>query len=409
MIEKNKIHVILLTTYFPPVISVASNRMIAFAKYLDKTKFNISVIALDIKGSDAFHPPDNVKVHYVKNNQFIKLATFNNHSSFVIHKLKAIWNKFVLLTGINEYSSWKKNALAKAKEIISSDENTVILSSFPVEAPIELALDIKALFPKVKVICDLRDALSANPFVSDKIRERYRDLEKKILQNADIISTVSEPIKSGLEKKVLNHKVALSEIRNGFDFEIPHNNIFNEIFTISYVGTFHGKIKPYTFFHALKNIKELQPDFNFRLNLIGIGHSIIIPDYLKENTIITFKVSHQEALNAMFKSDVLLLLIPATGYKGIFSGKIFEYLGSLKPIIAAVDKDDVAAQLIKDCNAGFIASFEDEKEIAEAILNAYKLWKNREVLEFNKELILEHHRSKQVEKLNQLILSLFNE
>jgi len=93
----------------------------------------------------------------------------------------------------------------------------------------------------------------------------------------------------------------------------------------------------------------------------------------------------------------------------LFSGKLFDYLGAMKPIIAAIDKTDVAAALIKDCNAGFVASFNDEKEIADAILSAYKLWKNKECLKFNEELILEHHRSKQVQKLNQLILSLFHE
>ena len=145
------------------------------------------------------------------------------------------------------------------------------------------------------------------------------------------------------------------------------------------------------------------------VNFLGVSGGIIIPKSLKEVVNCFERVEYEQIIPKLKTSDALLLIQPGNGFKGLFSGKIFDYLGAMRPIIAAIDKADVAAKLIKDCNAGFVAAFNNEKEIADAILSAYNLWKNNDNLKYNEELILDHHRSKQVKKLNQLILSLFHE
>ncbi|MBI5541114.1 MAG: hypothetical protein HY951_13695 [Bacteroidia bacterium] len=405
----SKIHVILLSVYFPPILSVASNRMIAFAKYLDKEKYNVSVVTLYSDGSENVELPDNVKVYYVKNSQFLKLATFKKHSSYLVHKLKALWNKIIISLNIPEYSSWQKGALKKLKDIIEPDSETIIIASFPVEEPLEVAIKIKTEFPKVKFIADLRDALSTNPFVNEQIRNRYDNLEKRVINSADIITTVSEPIIEDLKIKLTNNKIVFSEIRNGFDFLPGNINKVNDKFTITYAGTFYADRNPTHFFNALISLIETKQIEIPVVNFLGVSGGIIIPKALKEIVNCFERVEYEQIIPKLKSSDALLLIQPGNGFKGLFSGKIFDYLGAMRPIIAAIDKTDVAAKLIFDCNAGFVASFDNEKEISDAILSAYKLWKNNESLKFNEELILEHHRSKQVQKLNQLILSLFHE
>lgn len=409
MKAENKIHIILLTVYFPPILSVASNRMIAFAKYLDKEKYNVSVVTLYSDGSENVELPDNVKVYYVKNSQFLKLATFKKHSSYLLHKLKALWNKIIISLNIPEYSSWQKGALKKLKEIIEPDSQTVVIASFPVEEPLEVAIKINSEFPKIKFIADLRDALSTNPFVNDQIRTRYDNLEKRVLNSADIITTVSEPIIEDLKIKSTKSKIIFSEIRNGFDFAPGSIQIAKGKFTITYAGTFYADRNPSHFFNSLISLIETKQIETPIVNFLGVSGGIIIPKALKEIVNCFERVEYEQIIPNLKTSDALLLIQPGSGFKGLFSGKIFDYLGAMRPIIAAIDKTDVAAKLISDCNAGFVASFDDEKEIAEAILSAYKLWKSNDNLKFNEELILEHHRSKQVQKLNQLILSLFHE
>ncbi len=409
MKPEDKIHVILLTVYFPPILSVASNRMIAFAKYLDKEKFNVSVVTLYSGSIENIELPENVKVYYVKNSQFLKLATFNKHSPYLIHKLKALWNRIIITANIPEFSSWKKGALKKLKKIIEPNAKTVIIASFPVEEPLEVAIKIKSEFPEIKFIADLRDALSTNPFVNKQIRNRYNNLEKRVLKSADIVTTVSKPIIDDLKIKATKCKIIFSEIRNGFDFLPGSIKKVNDKFTITYAGTFYADRNPSHFFNALISLIENKQIETPVVNFLGVSGGILIPKVLKQIVNCFERVEYEQIIPELKLSDALLLIQPGNGFKGLFSSKIFDYLGAMRPIIAVIDKTDVAAKLISDCNAGFVASFDDEKEIEDAILSAYKLWKNNESLKFNEELILEHHRSKQVQKLNQLIISLFHE
>jgi hypothetical protein len=71
-----------------------------------------------------------------------------------------------------------------------------------------------------------------------------------------------------------------------------------------------------------------------------------------------------------------------------------------------VDPTDVAADLIKECRAGYIADFDNIKEIETAIFTAYQNWNTKTMLNCDREKIEQLHRKYQVEKLNQLIDSL---
>lgn len=409
MKTENKIHVVLLTVYFPPILSVASNRMIAFAKYLDKEKFDVSVVTLSTDRIESTELCKNCKVYYIKNSQFLKLATFKKHRNYLVHKLKATWNKIIIATNIPEYSAWQKDAYKKLKEIIDPNSQTVVIASFPVEAPLEVAIKLKLEFPQLKFIADLRDALSTNPFVDGQVRNRYAKLEKKVLEFSDIITTVSKPIIDDLKNNSTNCKIKFSEIRNGFDFKPEIISKSNEKFTITYAGTFYGDRNPTHFFNALINLLEAKQIETPIVNFLGVSGGILIPKALKGIVNCSERVEYDKVIPSLKTSDALLLILPGNEFKGLYSGKIFDYLGAMRPIIAAIDKEDVASKLINDCNAGFVATFNDEKEIAKAILSAYNLFNNKESLKYNEALILEHQRSMQVEKLNQIILSLFHE
>lgn len=128
-----------------------------------------------------------------------------------------------------------------------------------------------------------------------------------------------------------------------------------------------------------------------------------MPDLVSPNLVQIRKVSHIKALEFMSQSDVLLLIHPNNGWKGVYTGKLFEYSGMLRPIIALIDKSDVAAKLIKDCRAGYVADSDNIEEISHIILQAYNDWKSGTRLNYNVELIKSLHRKEQVKILGELI------
>jgi glycosyltransferase involved in cell wall biosynthesis len=401
-----KKQVIIITSYYPPIISVASNRIHSFAKYLDKNEFEVNVIfPFNGKVENNDHA---VNVFPINNSSLFKYCSFDKNTNFFLHKSKALWNRFLMLLNVPHTGNFEKQAYKKAKEIIKPEADTIIISTSPYIETHFIAKKLKENFSKIRWIADLRDALSNNPYIPTNQLNMHHHIEDIILSYADAVSTVSLPIVKDLETKN-DRKIPITEIRNGFDFEARLRFQFNERFTLVYAGTFYANRTPETFFEALKLVLKEHQLSDLRLVFLGNTSGVKIPDELFAFVERYDKVPYNDAINIIQNADGLLLIHPPTAYRGVYTGKLFDYLGAMRPIIAVVDKTDVAAELIKDCNAGFVADFNDIDEIKTAITETYKLWLNKQTLAYNQELILMHHRAYQVKILEHLIRQLYNE
>jgi glycosyltransferase involved in cell wall biosynthesis len=406
MVEKK--HIIIVSVYFPPIISVASNRILAFAKYLDASKYNITVVCLQSANLKNEITLPGVKIIYVPNKQFIQRAGFSKKYPFIIHKLRAAWNTLLNSFGFNDNLSWEKNVFQIIGRTISIPENTVIISSYPTSSPTIVAAKIKQKYPALKWIADLRDGVSNNSSkTSFWNQQQKKQLEEIIINNADAITSVSAPILDFLKSNNSNKDIITHEIRNGFDFESGNNGNFNKIFTISYVGNFYGNRNPGIFYKALEKIIDKGLMIHFKVDFIGVGGAVSIPHTLKNLIHIKDKVPYHEAIEMMRNSDALLLVLPKGENKGVFSGKIFDYLGVMRTVIPLIDSDDVAAQLIRETAAGKVAEWDSVDDAIASILYAYHLWEKKELPPYNQEQIKALHRKFQVEKLGVIIDNLW--
>ena len=106
-----------------------------------------------------------------------------------------------------------------------------------------------------------------------------------------------------------------------------------------------------------------------------------IPDSIEPNIEEIDAVIHDEAVRiSVHETDVLVMIHPNNGRKGVYSGKLLDYLATNKPIIAMYDPNDVVGTLMAETKAGFAVDESDIKGIKEAILKCYRIWQNREVL-----------------------------
>lgn len=406
--QKNKKHIVIVSTWYPPLQSVAVNRMLAFAKYLDKTNFDVSVVTLQPDKKSNYVDIENIKVYRLKNNTFLKLPHFNSKDSKVKHKLKVLWKLFVLSVKKDEYSNWTKNALNQLQQIHQHQPIDLIISSFSPSAPHKSVYSFLKSNTKIKWIADMRDEMSNNDMLSANEKNKLIQLEKQINQRANVITTVSYPIVNYF-KETFAKVNKIAEIRNGFDHQIKINkNQFNTYFTITYSGSFYGKRKPNTFFEALLKCKTILPK-NWVIQFVGTANNFNIPSEFKNNIKFIGRVSQQESINIMDNSDVNLLVHPTEKRKGIFTGKLFDYASVKKPILAIIDPNDVAADLIKELNIGFIADFDDIEAIKQNIIKLVDLWKNKQTLDINTIAVEKLHRKYQVKKLEQLINEQLNE
>ncbi|MFL2571153.1 MAG: hypothetical protein ACJ0QL_04655 [Parvicellaceae bacterium] len=402
-----KKHFVIISNFYPPFSHVASNRILAFAKYLDKKKFEVTVITEKRKGIYPIIEGVNV-VEVQKTGLFNKLEFTNSKSKFN-HKLRAVYNKILLSFKEDEYASWT-NAVTKKISIINKEKKIdLLMASFAPISPILAALNFLDRNPNVFFIADMRDEMSESPFIVARRKEFLKSVEQKVFKTGNLILSVSKPIVDGF-CKLANDRIKCLEIRNGFDFEIKQDYRHNSIFKMLYLGTFYANRKPYLFFEALNELIESgEIDINkIELEFIGPIHSYSVPNFVKPYFKQKDRIPHSDSLMEMKKADCLIVMHPNNGVKGIYTGKIFEYLGSCRPILGLLDEDDVAAKLLKEAEAGEVADFHDKEKIKSAILQLYDNWRNKRAFEPKFDIIQRQNRKDQVQFLNDHLLKHLN-
>ena len=396
-----KIKIGLIAYWFPPQKGVAVLRMNAFAKYLDKQKYDLTVFT--IKDETNEEHSEEFKIVRINNPSNGLLFIEYENDSRLKHFSKIVWNVLLSKFIKNKHQVWLNQLI----ETLEPYKFAVLISSYaPKEAHLA-ALSYKKSNPKTRWIADMRDEMSKNLHLKQKERKALSEIENNINSSANALTTVSKPILDDF--RILMPSIQhFEEIRNGFDHDLIPTENYNDIFTINYAGIFYGSIKPDTFFKGLKIFKA-KNNVEFKLQFIGTNRNFDIPFEFKN--VITFlpKLENKEAVRLIMNADCNLLILPKIERKGVYSGKIFDYLSARKPIIAVIDTDDVAAELISSLNAGFIADFNDINKIADAIEKAYFWWKDKKGLCDNKFDVEKLHRKYQVYKLDVLIDKLLYE
>jgi hypothetical protein len=279
-----------------------------------------------------------------------------------------------------------------------------IISSFSPQEAHLVAIEFKKKFPSIPWIADMRDEMSANPYIDATTKQTLEKVEKQVNEFADAVTSVSEPILIDF-KKLLPKVQYFEEIRNGFNHQFIRNlndNEKNSVFTLGYFGTFYGAIKPNIFFKALSDLKK-ENLIEFEVHLVGVHSNFLIPKAIEKNVNIFPSSSYLNAIDQMSKSDCNVLINPGGKRKGVFTGKLFDYISVQKPVLAFVDKTDVAAKLIEEFNCGYVAEFDELEENKKIILNAYEDWKQNKIKFASHEHVASLHRKEQVNKLAELI------
>jgi glycosyltransferase involved in cell wall biosynthesis len=396
----------LITSLFPPQQSVATNRMLAFAEYLSLT-YDVEVFAF-LQEEKTVEWNKNTLVHYSANGRLTERLKDKQSDGVVLHTFKV--GTRILLTKFikNPLGKWQKSTLVKLKERHSAKPFDCIISSFsPHEAHL-VAIDFKKDFPDVPWIADMRDEMSTNPYLDTKTRNLMIAIEKEVGRYADALTSVSSPILSDFQLSLPQIKF-FEEIRNGFHHDFlrdKHQNNTNQIFTLGYFGTFYGKRKPHILMEALRQLYLEIPDFDFVFEIVGAHQNFSIPKELSNKVHLLEPLKYRQAIEKMAALDANVIIHPRSKQKGVFTGKLFDYISVQKPVLAFVDKEDVAAKLIEEFNCGYVAEFSEINENKQVILQAFLDWKNHQIKFASDEQVQSLHRKKQVEKLNHLISKL---
>ena len=393
--------ILIITNVFHPSNMIGAFRINAFARYFSRAGHDVTVIAEGARdteerweGCDVRYVSDPI----VRNYSYLSSRIYDGRWS-LRRVMKVLENRLTLNSAL-----WSRKALAASRRAMAVGHFDVVLSTGGHSmVSHRCALKLKREFPEVYWIADMRDELRM-PVVRYPIallhRLSVRRLKKAMrmtLDLSDLLLSVSKPIVDDLRRASSHGRVL--EICNGYDYPEVYGSCFQEKFTMMYLGRFYPGIYPDNLFAAyIELIAEGRLPADCVIKIVGNPLHIDIPDALRQNVVELPLVDHDEAVRmSVEETDVLLMIYSRrAGRKGVYSGKLLDYLATNKPILAISDPGDVVGDLMRDTGAGFAVDEDDIPAIKRAIMECHDLWLNKRAMPRDWDRIKEFRRSRQV-------------
>ena len=288
---------------------------------------------------------------------------------------------------------WMENSKKEVLKVIKDEGIDIIYTTSAPYSDHLLGRYIKRKMPGIKWAVDFRDEWTNNPYTLDNpynpIRTKIeKDMERSVLLEADMLIT-NTPI---MRKNFIENNGIKGDnffvIPNGYDKEdfegLNIEKTANNKFTMVYTGALYGRRKPDTFFEALKQLKDegaVKPE-SFLVKLIGNYHKDKLQAQIdsygltKEFEIVGY-VPHDECIKHQLSADALVLIEgTGRGAEAFYTGKIFEYMNTGRPVLAVLPENGAAADLVRKSAIGVVAHTDSVDKIKGIIKDYYDKWQS---------------------------------
>jgi len=391
-----KMNILMIAYFFPPIGGSGALRPLKLAKYLPLLGWK--PIILTVKNPDWYYASDPKLLKELRSDTIIKRSFAFRSAWFYrlmnplrIRKIDQMIKRFFIHP--DDQIGWLPFAYFSAIDIIRKHKIKAVYST---SGPLTCHLIAYLLKRKTGIpwIAEFRDEWLEGPELNlptSLHRSFHYQLEGMIVNNADKVITMA-PVVSRLLSKHYSNPEKFVTITAGFD---PEDSAVlkssgtetnaQKKFCVAFVGLFYDSFRPNAFMKALKDLIEegKVPQEEIKVQFVGANSPNDI-DFRDKYGICEFSgfVSHNEALQYLYKANALLLLLSKERGEGVIPSKVFEYITSGKPILALVPPRGEVAKIIKKTNTGIVVDFEDIEGIKKAYLQLYRKWKQRKDISF---------------------------
>jgi len=286
----------------------------------------------------------------------------------------------------DSYVGWARRAQAVAARRLAQGDIAVLLSTSP---PDSVHLAGRALARRFRVpwVADFRDpwiGLHFRPPASAWHRARQVAMEAAVVQDANAVFVPSKTHAGDLAAAFPARAGHIHHVANGYEPWTAVGETANDPdhFVVVFTGTLSQMPDAYTFLDALHDVLARHPEGRRRIRVRFAGaYETGVEDRaiaLSLKGIVDFlgPISHASARALQHAADLLLLWKPrGAGYRTMVPGKLYEYLESGRPILAALPADEEATRLASAGGATVVAP--RREAMAEALERAYERWRER--------------------------------
>ena len=406
--------VLIIAYYFPPMGLSGVQRTVKFAKYLPKFGWKATVLTVEPTSYYAFDDTllkeveeagvKIIRTHSYDVNRIMKKQGVMKMPSERIRKILQFFGDVFFIPDTK--IGWKSTAVKAASELIEQEHFDLLFATAPPQTDFLIGAALKRKFG-IPLVVDYRDAWLQYPFKyfpTPLHRLWHAHLEKRVLKAADRVIVTHRRVKESILRrhKYVNYNEVMI-ISQGFDTEdYPSTGADKRVkpvkMKIAHAGTFYANRNPITLLHALANVLQENPKIRGRIEVHFIGNAReedrqLVKKLDLQNTVhLLGYLPHRECIKRIVESDVLWFVIDNDFQT---PGKLYEYFGSRKPLIASL-VSGYTEQVIKESGAAICVPLKDVKAHERAILEQFKRFEQKK---------LERVRESFAVKFNRLTLT----
>jgi len=423
--------ILMIINFFPPAGGGGVYRPLSFVKYLSRLSWEITVVTprpgefwISDPGLAGEIPPRVRVVRTASLSGFRFLRALrggrgkgeSRRSSGGFAALRRIGELFLVP---DTYAGWVPFATRAAGSLCRAERFDVVYSTSPPDSSHLVAMKI-ARRHGIPWVADFRD-----PWINLHLREAptalHRALHERLeraVSRADLVLTTTSAHERMLAERYPWCRV--ERIPNGFDEEDfarePDVRPPGAPFTVTHCGmlTLGRSARP--FLEGLAALRRRSPATAAVIRVVFIGaressnEEWVRRLALEDAVVFEDNLPHRECIAREIRSHVLLLIKhDDERYRGLVPGKLFEYIGAKRPILA-VAPDGEAAEIVRDLGRGETAHIGSPDEIAAALETMYARYRGG-TLESSYALddVPQFSRRAEAERLNELLVRLTGE
>ena len=364
ILEEGRGHVVLVAYYFPPLGGSGVQRVAKWVKYLPQYGWDVTVLTVEAGAYIAFDESlldevCNAGVNIVRTRTLD--PTTSRKGNRAVRRLSERKRKLLTwLTGFfflpDNKRGWRGKARSAFNLVTERGPVDVVLSSAPPYTALMVG-DELADYLGVPHVVDYRDDWVGNP------RHRYPTTfhkrwhirkEGDILGRSALVLAINESIASLIRTR--NPNVSVEVLPQGYDpddFSTGQTNRRSDSSVrIVYTGMFYDAQQPDSMLEAVNDLLKAQPSLRSRIELRFVGlfpeeKTGLISRYDLEDVVtLTGYKNHEETVAELRQADLLWMIVGhQPGGDMISTGKLFEYMGSGRPILALAPEGEVRVAL----------------------------------------------------------------
>ncbi len=402
-------NVLIIAYYFPPLGGSGVQRTVKFAKYLSRYGWKPTVLTVQPAGYYAYDESlleemDEEGVRIVRT----KSADLNSlfRKKRIVAMPSEFWRKVLQWIGDvmlvpDTKIGWKRYAVRKGLELLRTEKFELIFATAPPSTDFLIGAELKRK-TGIPLVVDYRDAWLEYPFKyfpTPLHRWLHRRLERKVQKAADRVIVTHRRVKEILLKRfrqLTYHDVVI--IPHGYDAEdIPSSSPKKsdpKKLRIVHAGMFYGGRTPRTLLRAFKNLAMLDAVWSNRVEFEFIGamrkdeQKLVDELGLASNVVWRGYLEHRECVRALMGADVLWYVVD----NDIQSpGKLYEYFGTRKPILASV-VDGYTKQGLEESGAAVTVPLNDVRAHEEALNMLWAQFESRKLKRPSEEFVKQFDR-----------------